>query len=191
MASAPEGDEPVSYGYEPIWETLISLYQVKCNHGNKTSEDCKNMQRGYNLQAAYEGWLAVGCPKVVTTNGLVYQQMTIADSSSDFATYQCELARTGCYHKSDCHYHTGCYCHGESCIDGGDEVTGTGIRRNKVRGVKSGKWDTGVNKACYYSWGAVHCECHYNWSGGLRARQLWVQNGHFKASKRSSEELVV
>merc|ERR1712226_619324 len=112
---------------------------------------------------AYEGWLATGCPKLTTNNDLVYQRMAISNPSADIKTYQCEAAKTGCYHDSDCHIGgaiaSQCYCYGASCIDTGDEVSGTDMRRSKVRGNKSGKTKSGVNNACTYHIG-VTCRCH-------------------------------
>lgn len=187
LDAAPEGSQPVTYGFSPVWETLINVYNIKCIKNGADSDDCRHRQIAYNLQAAYEGWLSFECSNLETTNGLVYQEMAISDPSATIKTYQCNAAKTGCNDDNDCHIGGAgsvCYCYGPSCIDGGDELAGTVITRSTVRGDESGSYDSGVNNACYYHVG-VYCNCDKNWSGGLAERQLWVQGESFDESEYS------
>lgn len=188
LESAPTGNHPVDYGFIPVWQILIDFYNQKCASAGATSDYCKHLQRAYNLQAAYEGWLAVGCPKQETTNGVVYQQMSITDINANTKTYQCDAAKTGCYSDDDCHLGGAlsvCYCYGPSCIDGGEDVAGTSIQRDTVRGSESGHYYSGVNNACYYKF-IAHCDCNSDWAGGLQARQLWVRDGALNLFSNSS-----
>jgi len=191
--SAPNGTHPVRFGYLPVWDQLISFYQQGCSENGAASAECKNVQRGYNLQAAYEGWLAVGCPKLTTSNGLVYQNMAIANPDATPITYQCEAAKTGCHSRSDCHnggaIGTVCYCYGESCIDESGTIPGTSQKRDIVRGDQSGYFKSGVNGACYYLF-AQPCLCNYEWAGGLGKRNLWVQDESLGSLAKSPAVLV-
>merc|ERR1712048_120020 len=164
-------------GYLPIWDTLVTFYQVACSKNGAASDDCKHVQRAYNLQAAYQGWLAVGCPRKETRNGHVYQTMAVTDPSATFKSYQCEAAKTGCYSNDDCHLGGAgsvCYCYGETCIDTYETIPGTNEKRDVVRGSKSDHYNSGVNNACYYHF-IAHCDCNYDWAGGFPKRNLWVQ----------------
>jgi len=192
IASAEQGTHAVAYAFKPVWEMLITFYTGRCAATGGTV-DCENEQRAYNLQAAYEGWLGVQCPKLHTRNGVVYQQMVFSSSSGHSRTYQCNAAKTGCHSNDDCHLGGAgsvCYCYGESCLDTGDAVEGSSKRRSKVRGSKSGSYHSGVNNACYYHF-IAHCDCDHGWSGGLPDRTLYVQGGADLSYNNGDVELVL
>jgi len=190
ISSADDGDEAVSHGFKPIWETLITLYSFLCLENGPSSENCKHQQRAHNLQAAYEGFLATGCPKMTTSNGFVYQRMTISDPNATIKRYQCEVAKTGCNTDDDCHrggvIGAVCYCYGESCIARGHPVIGTSMQRSRVRGDKGvTPYNYGPNQACHYRIGGG-CTCDEKWSGGLGARLLYVQGQTSVLNSRSA-----
>lgn len=189
IADAEKGDQPIDFSFKPIWEVLLSYYGTRCASLGRSSEDCKHRQRAYNLQAAFEGWLAVGCPRLVTTNNVVYQQMAILDATPDATTYQCKQAKTGCNTDDDCYIGGAgsvCYCYGPSCLDAGDKISGTNDFRTVVRGSESGSYNRGVNNACYYKVG-VYCNCDKTWSGGLQERGVYQQGSYAEDSLSMSE----
>lgn len=176
--AASDGDHAVAFVFKPIWEPLITFYSTRCA-STGAAADCAGVQRAFNLQAAYEGWLAVGCPKLVTTNNLTYQQMVASKRVGQFQTYQCNVAKTGCNTDDDCHIGGAgevCYCYGPSCIDAGPTLPGTSLVRSEVRGDERGHYYRGVNNACWYHAG-VWCKCWENYPGGEPERQLYVQDG--------------
>lgn len=179
VAAAPDGTEAVSSTFQPVWRILIDIYTLKCAKSGKGSKDCANLQRAYNLQATYEGWVAIGCPKENDQRANVMQQMAV-DSTSTYGinTYRCLLSKTGCRSNDDCHLGGGgsvCYCYGQGCIDTGDPIPGSTYFRNKVRGSKSGSYDEGVNNSCTYRIG-VWCGCNSSWAGGLPERTVYRQS---------------
>jgi hypothetical protein len=179
IASAEEGDQAVRFIFKPLWQLLSTIYRPACATAGKGSKACQNLQRAFNLQAAYEGWTAVGCPRLADGRNQVYQTMAIAGASSQgINTYKCSIAKTGCRKNDDCHLGGAgsvCYCYGSGCIDTGASISGTDLFRDKVRGVKSGSYNAGVNKSCYYKF-IAHCNCDAGWSGGLLNRTLYLQS---------------
>lgn len=180
IGDAENGDQPIDFKFKPIWEVLKTYYETRCSSSGKNSEDCLHKQRAYNLQAAFEGWLAVGCPKLTTSNNFVYQQMEILDATNDIVTYQCKTAKLGCSSDDDCHIGGAgsvCYCYGPSCFDTGKWITGTEDNRTTVRASQSGSYSQGVNNACYYHVG-VYCLCNKNWSDGLGEHSIYRQGSY-------------
>ncbi len=82
IASADQGTSPVSFGYKPIWEALKYIYQVGCAENGPDSIDCNNLQRAFTLQAAYDGYVAVGCD-YRTAGKYAYQAMAVDDKGSN------------------------------------------------------------------------------------------------------------
>jgi hypothetical protein len=175
---AEQGDQAVIFIFKPLWELLYGIYQPGCAAGGKDSPACKNLQRAVNLQAAFEGWTAVGCPALVTTNSVRYQEMKVSSTTSlGINTYECSVLKTGCRNGNDCHIGGGgsvCYCYGASCLDTGDPIKGTPMNRTKVRGSQEGSYNQGVNNSCDFSW--FSCGCNGGWSGGLATRTLYQQS---------------
>lgn len=168
----------IRYGFKPVWQLFFDLYQEQCGRDNRPdSGACRNMQRAYNLQAAYEGWIAVGCPPEQDRRdiGALYQGMQIADTTAQgLNIYQCWLDKTGCRSHNDCSKGNGnsvCYCGGRSCIDTGAPVF-PDLFRNTVRGSKRGGYLEGVNNSCRLT---AYCTCNTTWSGGLPVRYLYRQ----------------
>jgi hypothetical protein len=176
--SAPASNEAVRAGYHPVWRVLIDIYSVKCAKSGKGSKDCDNLQRAYNLQATYEGWVAIGCPKENDLRQQTMQRMAIEGTSTlGINTYQCIVSKTGCRSNDDCHLGgagSACYCYGASCIDQGSQISGTGSFRDKVRGSQQGSYNEGVNNSCTYRFGAW-CGCVSDWAGGLPERTIYRQ----------------
>jgi hypothetical protein len=173
---ASQGTEAVRFMFAPIWELLQLIFQPPCASAGKGSPACANLQRAINLQAAYEGWSAIGCPYLVDGRGQPFQSMVAnAADTLGISTYGCQAWKTGCRTDDDCHLSAGsaCYCYGSGCITQGDAIAQT--FRDIVQGGKSGSYDEGVNISCYYHVFA-HCDCHSDWAGGLPARMIYQQN---------------
>jgi len=138
------------------------------------------MQRAVNLQAAYDGWTATGCPKAADSRGTTYQAMAIDSTTAQgISVYKCAVSKTGCRSDDDCHLGGAgsvCYCYGAGCIDQGANILGsTSTFRDKIRGSQEGSYNEGVNNACYYKF-IAHCNCDGNWAGGLSDRNIYQQS---------------
>jgi hypothetical protein len=181
IASASRGDEPIRFGFRPIWELWIQIYSPLCKGDG--SRDCGNLQRAYDLKTAYEGILAIGCPELKTSNGIVYQGMAQAGEpdASGIRHYGCFAERTGCRSNRDCRAGGAgsiCYCYGPSCLGQGERIADTDRFRTRVIGRREGDYDQGVNNACRFSPGiGSTCSCNTSWSGGLPRRDLFEQSG--------------
>ncbi len=177
--SAANSNEAVRATFQPVWRILTDIYSVKCAKSGKGSKDCANLQRAVNLQAAYEGWVAIGCPQENDSRGTVMQRMAIDGTTTlGINTYRCLASKTGCRSGDDCHLGGAgsvCYCYGQGCIDTGAQISGTQLFRNKVRGDQTGSYNEGVNRSCSYRFGA-YCGCDTGWAGGLPERTLYRQS---------------
>jgi hypothetical protein len=178
--SAAASNEAVRSTFAPVWLILIDLYSIKCAKAGRGSKDCANLQRAVNLQATYEGWAAIGCPKETDGRGQLMQRMTIDGTTTlGINTYRCLVSKTGCRSDDDCHLGGSgsvCYCYGPGCIDQATApIPGTGLFRDKVRGIQSGGSSEGVNNSCYYKF-IAHCNCTGSWAGGLPERTLYRQS---------------
>ncbi len=181
IASAGNSNEAIRFIFKPIWRLLISIYSAPCAKDGKGSINCGYLQRAYNLQAAYEGWTAVGCPKKINGYNSRIQSMIISGKTSlGINTYACNIVKTGCQSNRSCHLGGAgsvCYCYGPDCIVQGDRISGmkNNVYRDKVRGNKTGSWSKGVNKSCYYKF-IAHCNCDTSWAGGLPSRNVYLQS---------------
>lgn len=183
--SAEKSDQAVRFFFKPIWDVLISIYTTHCAADGSGSPSCENLQRAFTLQAAYEGWMAVGCSLQKTRNNVVYQAMAIAGTTSQgIHTYKCVAEKTGCRNSdADCHGGNGlhkkvyCYCHGPSCFRKEETIPGTNLVRTGIRGDQSGAHNEGINNSCSMKWAT--CQCDRNWSGGLPDRTLYLQSTGF------------
>lgn len=177
--SAANSNEAVRATFTPVWRILIDIYSIRCAKSGKGSKDCDNLQRAVNLQATYEGWVAVGCLKENDGRGQFMQRMALDGTTTlGINTYRCLLSKTGCRADSDCHTGgagTVCYCYGQGCIDTGPQVSGTAMFRNKVRGTQSGSYNEGVNNSCNYKF-LAGCSCDTGWAGGLAQRTIYLQS---------------
>jgi hypothetical protein len=180
--SAANGSQAVRFIFKPIWDLLIAIYTPGCSASGKGSTDCKFLQRAINLQAAYEGWTAVGCDVKKDNTGAIFQTMQVDSSTSQgINTYRCRVSKTGCRSDDSCHLGGAgsvCYCYGSQCIDQGDKLSGTDMFRDKVRGDQSGSYNEGVNNSCYYKF-IAHCNCDTSWAGGLPDRNLYLQAAQY------------
>ncbi|OPX95998.1 MAG: MAC/Perforin domain protein [Syntrophorhabdus sp. PtaB.Bin006] len=176
--SATKGDQATRFIFKPIWDLLISIYTPPCSRDGKGSKACANLQRAVNLQAAYEGWTAIGCPKEVDGKQQVYQTMKVSGNTTlGINTYECWLSKTGCRSDDSCHiggWGSVTYCYGPDCIDSGEQIPGTKMSKNKVRGNQEGSYKEGVNNSCYYK--KVRGYCDTSWLGGLPERTIYQQS---------------
>lgn len=179
IASAARGDQPIRYGFKPIWELWMQIYSPLCKGDG--SKDCEHLQRAYNLKTAYEGVLAIGCPEQKGRGDLVYQGIAPAGepNSLGIQAYGCFAERTGCRSNLDCRAGgagTSCFCYGASCFDQGEGIPGTNLLRTRVRGSQEGGLRQGVNNSCRLRGGIGNtCSCDTGWSGGLPRRDLFQQ----------------
>ncbi len=178
--SADAATQPIQFLYKPVWEILISTYHGSCSKDGKGSAACDNLQRAYNLQAAYEAQIALHCP-LLSSGGHRYQAMRIDSTDAQgVSTYACRAEKTGCKADRDCHVGgsgTVCYCYGPSCFDTGEEIAGTSSHRTAVRGSQKGSYNAGANNSCHYKF--LTCGCDPHWAGGLPDRDLYLQStGH-------------
>lgn len=177
IASGARGDQPIRYGFKPVWELWIHIYSPLCSGGS--AKDCGNLQRAYNLKTAYEGVLAIGCPEQKDGNGGIVQAIAPAGepNSLGIQAYGCFAERTGCRSNSDCRVGgagTACYCYGPSCLDQGEGIAGTTLFRTRVRGSQEGGFRHGVNNSCRLRGGIGNtCSCNTTWTGGLPRRDLF------------------
>ena len=178
LDSSDESNQAIGYQFTPIWEiyqqvSLNSGCIASLEGGDKSSEECKDLQRCLNLEAAY-AYQAVKCGELKTTNGEVYQKFEKNDDILDINTYKCKASKEGCSHGStDCHMGLGgCKAYGPSAFQKGDEYS-EGKYRTDVRGLPSGGSHDGINNSCYFN--GAHCSCDKLWSGGLSERLLWDQ----------------
>ena len=181
IESADEADQPVVHGWEPIWVLLSSLYGPDCT---STGVNCENYQRALNLEAAYEGWRAFGCPLIATdVPALPVQIMkAIADPKTGVKTYGCWVAKEGCVTGASCHGGgfpwTACYCYGAGCVVKdpmqpiGDPNAPTDYRET-IQTDQTGSFNEGVNNSCYHY--GVTCNCDMGKVVGAPARYIWNQ----------------
>jgi hypothetical protein len=175
------GDQPISYQFTPVWSLLARVYRTQCGRSGPGSPACQNLQRTRNLEAAYEGWLAVEC-NPQSSAGMPYQEMrtTGAPNQLGIYSYQCWARKTGCEQDRDCSIGGAgsvCYCYGPSCFDIGALIEGTQENRTTVRGTRSGGTNQGVNRSCNYRFGGT-CRCNQSWQGGLPERSLYLQSSN-------------
>jgi len=176
IASASEGDQPIGYSFDAIWDLVYFIYNDECSAGNASS--CLNVQRATTLEAAYEAWLALGCETEVDGNGIPYQWMTSQADSRGIQTYQCVVSKTGCRSDNDCNaggfMDDVCYCYGPGCITQGQSIPLANDYRDTVQGSETGSYDDGVNNSCF--WSNFECSCTTDWAGGLPNRQIYAQS---------------
>lgn len=180
--AANKADQEVAHQWEPIWDLLAKLYQTSCKAGVPGS--CDNYQRALNLQAAYEGWLAVGCElDEARDRPIQIMQIASKDPKTGVKTYGCWAKKEGCSgENADCHVGglgSVCYCYGEGCIVRdtsapiGDPTAPAGYRNKRQSKQDNKSYDKGVNNSCYYE--GAKCWCS---SGKVVAeddRYLWRQ----------------
>jgi len=188
--SAPQGDAAVAYAFKPVWQLLMSIYQQKCDVSGSSSDACTQLQRAYNLNAAYEGWIAFRCPRTYTSNGHAVQRMRVVESTNPIQTYACHAAKYGCYEDSDCSSGgvagTVCYCYGPSCLAPGNLISGTDQHRPEIKKVYDGSaFSAGVNPSCVY-YVLQGCYCYKPWNKGGGDVDIWTQS-----LAASSRQLIV
>jgi hypothetical protein len=175
------GNQAIRYTFTPIWGILDRVYRTQCSKSGAGSPACENLQRSRNLQAAYEGWLAIECG-LNRSDNVTYQEMRTTGKPNELGiySYQCWARKTGCVQNRDCRVGGAgsvCYCYGATCFDIGDPIVGMEVNRTKVRGSRSGNYNQGVNNSCYYRVG-VTCRCNESWRGGLPDRALYLQSSN-------------
>jgi hypothetical protein len=172
------GNQAIGYAFAPIWGFLNRIYRTPCSQSGPGSPACQNLQRSRNLQAAYEGWLAIQCPLLRSENGVPYQEMRTTEKPDQLGiySYQCWARKTGCLSHNDCNaFGAACYCYGRTCFDTGMPIDGTEEIRTGVRGSRSGGTRGGVNNSCELR---GKCYCSPGWSGGLPDRLLYNQSSN-------------
>lgn len=166
ISSADQADEAVAYQFTPIWKLFFALYGDNCTAAK--SQGCKNYQVALNLEAAYEGWLAVGCTtfRAILPPQVPIQVMKISSYNelTDIRTYGCWVEKLGCLDDRSCHANGfSCYCYGPGCITLDlSKPVGNPIQprdyHEKLLAEMTGLFTEGVNKSCYYQFGAG-CQC--------------------------------
>jgi len=180
LKSSKSSNQAIGYHFTPIWEIY---QQVAISSGcisdidldKPISEDCKDLQRCLNLEAAY-AYEAVDCKLLKTTNDIIYQKFEKDDSIPYINTYKCKVSKEGCTStETDCHLGLGgCKAYGPSAFEKGAEYDFSGLYRTKVRGSAADASNVGINNSCKFS-GVGGCSCDKLWSGGLSERMLWDQ----------------
>lgn len=178
LEASDKSDQAIGYNFTPIWEiyqqvTLVENCLTDVDTGNPLSEECKDLQRCLNLEAAY-AYQTVDCELLKSPNGEIYQSFQAVRDIPSINTYKCVAAKEGCTHtESDCHMSKGgCKAYGPSAFEKGDNYFGD-LYKTKIRGISDGgSWD-GINNSCKFS--GAQCKCDKMWSGGLPERILWDQ----------------
>jgi len=173
-------EQPVRFEYMPVWDFLLE----RCDRG---SDDEK---RALGLQAFYEGWMATGCPLVVTTGQVNNNaQMMVPEYTKEKKAtghYLCIRRCHGCHnYNNDCHFEVAracCSAYGPSALRPvpGDYVI-------HAQDYNSGWCD--ANNGCQYSVGSgCHCEksnqeegCNYEYplnpnDASLKYKIIWNQH---------------
>lgn len=168
LRDSEQGNEAIRFGYKPIFLVFHAIYQHQCHVDGPGSEACRNVQRAVTLEAAYDGWIAIGCTEQRANNDqfVVQSMQAVGSNAQGIHSYQCKLAALGCKTDRDCHVGSGTavtYCYGPTCIDKGALIPPTDMFRNAVRTKKSGSYNEGVNKSCYYK-ADISAHCHKDWA---------------------------
>jgi len=173
-------EQPVRYEFMPVWDFLLE-------RADRGSDDEK---RALGLQAYYEGWMATGCPLVMTTGQANNNaQMMVPEYTKDrkpTGHYLCIRRCRGCHdYNNDCHFEvaqTCCRAYGPSALrpDSEDYVI-------RAPDYNSG-WCASDN-GCQYSIGSgCHCEksnqeegCNYDFplnpnDASLKYKIIWSQH---------------
>merc|ERR1712216_137057 len=165
----PEG--AIDYQFTPIWDLFV----------DHSAGDAATLQLAYNLRAAYEGLLPVGCPRIAVkdetelvhtdvghgTTHIDYKQDVVQEfrrlGQGETQQYECFNAATGCRQDADCHgvWPTHCYCGGPTCFVEGDALLGGGFRTvvGHYWGKDHSDCTTGDCNGCYRSASDQHCHC--------------------------------
>ena len=178
IASSKNSDQSIGYNFTPIWEIYQQVSTSEScisdmDAGNPLSEECKDLQRCLNLEAAY-AYQTVNCDLLKTTNDKIYQSFKKVTDIPNINTYQCIVSKEGCSDtKLDCHLKgMGCKAYGPSAFEKGDDYF-AGLYKTKVRGLPEGNSYDGINNSCKFS--GTQCKCDTLWSGGLSERIIWDQ----------------
>lgn len=157
--SAANADEAIAHRFTSIWD-IVSFAFIN---------DASMLQRSENLRAAYDGWMAFGCP-LLHSGTVTYQKFqAMPGSVGEVVKYGCWNKKQGCSSDDDCHLGGAgsvCYCYGNSCI----HVDST--NRGVVRTGQTGSYDQDINNSCYYKFFA-HCNCDTMKIVGLGDRFIW------------------
>jgi hypothetical protein len=175
-------EQPVRYEFMPVWDFLLE----RCDKG---SDDEK---RALGLQAYYEGWMATGCPLVMTTgqanNNAQMMVPEYTEEKKPTGHYLCIRRCQGCHdYNNDCHFEVGqacCRAYGPSAL--------RRVSRDFV--VRAADYNAGwcdADNGCEYSIGSgCHCEksdreegCNYNFplnpnDASLKYKVIWNQHDH-------------
>ena len=178
LNSSSESDEAIGYNFTPIWEIYQQVSTVEncltdVDDGNPLSDECKDLQRCLNLEAAY-AYQTVDCELLKTPNGVIYQSFQAVRDIPAINTYKCVASKEGCTHtETDCHMTKGgCKAFGPSAFEKGNNYFGN-LYKTKIRGLPKESSFDGINNSCKFS--GIQCKCDKMWSGGLDERILWDQ----------------
>ncbi|BDA51608.1 probable DELTA-alicitoxin-Pse2b at C-terminar half [Coccomyxa sp. Obi] len=163
FAEAKTSDAPIDYQWAPIHELIQQSFQT----------DDARYNKGRNLQAYYEGYIASGCTKD-EKNGIVLRRFSKVDGGT-LKTYQCERACQGCRSNDDCHSHNGypfaCYCEGRSCVvANGDYST---IKESP----NNSPYEDPENASCQYK--PFNCKCDRGDTECSRQGKDYIRVGPF------------
>lgn len=173
-------EQPVRYEFMPVWDFML-------DRSDRGSDDAK---RALALQAYYQGWMATGCPLVMTTGQKNNNaQMMVPEYTKDkkpTGHYLCIRRCQGCHdYNNDCHFEAAqacCRAYGPSAlrrVQGSDHVI-------RAPDYNSGWCD--ADNGCKYSISSgCHCErsneeegCNYDFplnpnDESLKYKIIWNQ----------------
>lgn len=177
LLSADRGD-PIGFEFTPVWDVLKDIYTPMCR---KDEQACEHLQRAFNLQAAFEGFLVVKC----TTEKGIQGMKGFKDAGDDkMVKYKCQVSSTGCSSNADCSKDKTsiwdqCIC-STACRDTGDRILGTSLYRTSSNYLNKKEHDQGLNAGCVVvksstTWD-YECTCDTGHPNQLGTRFIYDQN---------------
>ena len=140
---------PLDYSYFAIWDVLMLKFY----------NEPKRRAIALNMKQYYEGLKEFGCSFIKGKMGVLkdkplrsFRLKRIDHKEIPF--YECRLERQGCHSDADCHIGGAgsvTYCYGPSCVEYVPPPFGSTAEFVKIRKKKSGTYNKGVNRSCYYA----------------------------------------
>jgi len=160
---------PIQYKYYPIWLIIAKQFYY----------DKETFAKAMNMRQFFEGFLDFGCSYIESDQKLV---LRVFRTSHFHATYtpafECWLERNGCHSKDDCHKVFRGYCYGPSCVEYIPPSTGVKSHSARIRTVKTGARNEGVNLSCK---AFRKCDIYYNYS-----RAIWDGQGFYDTATQKA-----
>ena len=144
----------VKYSYMAIWDVLMQKFS---NHPTRRAI-------AFNMKQYYEGLGDFGCSLIQADQGDIKGKplcifRLIKIDPKGIPLCECRLERQGCHTDADCHIGGAgvTYCHGPSCVEYVSPPFGSKAKLVRIRIKKSGSYNKGVNRSCYY---VLHGKCN-------------------------------